>query len=98
MAQPPIHPGYHIEVEEALNLSPIRAAQQPGMPRHRLAGIIRGRHGIPADATLRPGTWLKTSPEFWMNLQHASGSTSCSKSGALRFGSKLLQATVCACA
>ena len=96
MAQPPIHPGYHIEVEEALNLSPIRAAQQPGMPRHRLAGIIQGGHGILADTSLRPGTWLKTSPELWMNLHTTSGSTSCSKSGARRLGSKFQQATVCA--
>jgi antitoxin HigA-1 len=38
---------------------------------NRLNELIRAKRGVTADTALRLAKLLKTSPEFWMNLQNA---------------------------
>ncbi len=67
----PTHPG-EILLEEflkPLRLSQVEAAEKMGIPLNRLNEIIRGKRGITADTSWRLAKLLKTSPEFWMNLQ-----------------------------
>jgi plasmid maintenance system antidote protein VapI len=40
------------------------------MPRPRIERIIREKKGISANTALRLGTYFRTSPEFWLNLQN----------------------------
>jgi addiction module HigA family antidote len=53
------------------NLSQSDAAAKMGIPLNRLNEIIRGKRGVTADTALRLAKLLKTSAEFWMNLQTA---------------------------
>ncbi len=67
------HPG-EILLEEFLKpsgVSQVAAAHQMEMSVNRLNELIRGRRGVTADTALRLAGLLKTSPEFWMNLQAA---------------------------
>ena len=53
----------------------VNPTERPEVPRtaveilNRLNEIIRGRRGVTADTAWRLSKLLKTSPEFWMNLQ-----------------------------
>jgi len=69
----PTHPG-----EILLNefLTPLRftqtgAAEKMGISLNRLNELINGKRGVTADTALRLAKLLKTTPEFWMNLQNA---------------------------
>ena len=67
----PTHPG-EILVEEflkPLQLSQAEAATKMGISANRLNEVIRGKRGVTADTALRLAKLLKTTPEFWMNLQ-----------------------------
>ncbi len=69
----PTHAG-EILLEEFLKprkLSQIDAADQMGMSANRLNELIRGKRGVTADTALRLAKLLKTTPEFWLNLQNA---------------------------
>ena len=69
----PTHPG-EILLEEfltPLNLSQVSAAEKMGISTNRLNELIRGKRGVTADTALRLAKLLKTTPEFWMNLQNA---------------------------
>jgi antitoxin HigA-1 len=69
----PTHPG-EILLEEflkPLGLSQFAAAQKMGMSANRLNELIRGKRGVTADTALRLAKLLKTTPEFWLNLQNA---------------------------
>ena len=39
------------------------------MPPNRVTAILNDERGITGDTAIRLGTFFKTSPEFWMNLQ-----------------------------
>jgi addiction module HigA family antidote len=71
--RPPTHAG-EILLEEflkPLNLSQVEAADKMGISQNRLNELIRGKRGVTADTALRLAKLLKTTPEFWLNLQNA---------------------------
>ena len=69
----PTHPGEML-LEEFLkpkNMTQLAAAEKMGISFNRLNEIINGKRGVTADTALRLAKLLKTTPEFWMNLQNA---------------------------
>lgn len=71
--RPPTHAG-EILLEEflkPLKLTQVDAAEKMGMSLNRLNELIRGKRGVTADTALRLAKLLKTTPEFWLNLQNA---------------------------
>jgi addiction module HigA family antidote len=69
----PTHAG-EILLEEflkPLNLTQVQAADKMGISGNRLNELVRGKRGVTADTALRLAKLLKTTPEFWMNLQNA---------------------------
>lgn len=71
--RPPTHPGEMLlkEFLVPLGLTQMGAAERMGISLNRLNELIRGKRGMTADTALRLAKLLKTSPEFWMNLQVA---------------------------
>jgi addiction module HigA family antidote len=67
----PTHPGEVLleEFLKPLEMTQVTAADKMGIPLNRLNEIIRGKRGVTADTAWRLSKLLKTSPEFWMNLQ-----------------------------
>ena len=71
--RPPTHAG-EILLEDflkPLNLTQVQAAEKMGISLNRLNELIRGKRGVTADTALRLAKLLKTTPEFWLNLQNA---------------------------
>ena len=71
LRRPPTPPGEML-LEEFLRpaaMSQVEAARRMKMPLNRLNEIIHGKRGVSADTALRLAKLLRTSPEFWMNLQ-----------------------------
>jgi addiction module HigA family antidote len=71
--RPPTHAG-EILLEEflkPLKLTQVEAAEKMGISLNRLNELIRGKRGVTADTALRLAKLLKTTPEFWLNLQNA---------------------------
>jgi addiction module HigA family antidote len=71
--RPPTHPG-EILLEEflkPLDMTQVQAADKMDISANRLNELIRGKRGVTADTALRLAKLLKTTPEFWMNLQTA---------------------------
>lgn len=66
-----IHPGEILAKEflRPLKLTPYKLGQAAVIPASRLYEIIEGRRGITPDTALRLAAALRTSPEFWLNLQ-----------------------------
>src|SRR5213592_3405346 len=74
---PAIAPG-EILLEEflkPLELGQVEAARRLEISLNRLNEIVNGKRGITADTALRLAKLLKTTPEFWMNLQPRGIST-----------------------
>ena len=69
----PVSPGEMLleEFLKPIGMTQVDAANKMGISVNRLNELIRGKRGITADTALRLGKLLKTSPEFWMNLQAA---------------------------
>ena len=67
---PPLHPGEVLREEfmEPLGLTAYALAKACRVPRTRIERIAREEIGITAD-TVRLGRYLKTTPQFWLNLQ-----------------------------
>jgi len=68
---PANHPG-ELLLEEYLKpvgVGQVEASKQLGVSLNRLNEIVLGKRGITADAALRLGRFLKTSPQLWMRLQ-----------------------------
>jgi len=59
------------EFLKPMNLTQVQAAQKMGVSVNRLNELIRGKRGVTADTALRLAKLLKTTPEFWLNLQNA---------------------------
>lgn len=68
---PPIHPGEILEQEfmRPLGLTKYRLAKDTGMPADRVGRIVAGTRSISADTALRLARYLRTTPQFWLNLQ-----------------------------
>jgi len=70
-ALPPLHPGEVLREEflVPLGLSAGKLAKACDVPRTRIERIAREELGISGDTAVRLGKALRTTPEFWMNLQ-----------------------------
>ena len=69
----PIHPG-EILVEEFLTpmgISQVELARRMGVPVQRVNTLINGKRDMSAETAILLSRALKTSSEFWMNLQVA---------------------------
>jgi addiction module HigA family antidote len=67
----PFHPG-EILLDEfliPLNMTQIALSEMTGWTRARV--LIKGKHGITADAALDLSEALGTNPAFWLNMQAA---------------------------
>ena len=69
----PTHPGEILLTEflEPLGISQLELAKRLGVPVQRINTLINGKRGITAETALLLAKELKTTPEFWMNLQNA---------------------------
>ena len=65
------HPGEVLNEEflKPLGMSINALAITLRVPAIRIGAILKGERSVTADAALRLGRFLDTSPEFWMNLQ-----------------------------
>ncbi len=69
----PTHPG-EILLEEFLKpmgISQVEFAKKIGVPLQRINTLIKGKRGMTAETAILISENLKTTPEFWMNLQAA---------------------------
>lgn len=68
---PPIHPGEILREEYLvpLKMSAGRLAGELHVPRTRIERLIKEETSITPDTALRLAKFLRTSPEFWMNMQ-----------------------------
>jgi addiction module HigA family antidote len=69
----PTHPG-EILLEEFLKpmgISQVEFAKKIGVPLQRINTLINGKRGMTAETAILISKNLKTTPEFWMNLQAA---------------------------
>lgn len=69
----PIHPGEILREEylQPLEMSANQLAQAIDVPTNRITEIVAERRAITADTALRLGKALRTTPQFWLNLQQA---------------------------
>lgn len=69
----PVHPG-EVLVEEFLTpmgISQVELARRMGVPVQRVNTLINGKRDMSAETAILLSRALKTSSEFWMNLQVA---------------------------
>jgi len=69
----PTHPG-EILLEEflkPLSMSQVELARRMGIPIQRINTLINGKRDMTAETAILLSRALKTSSEFWMNLQVA---------------------------
>ena len=71
--RPPTHPGEMLlqEFLKPMKLSQVELARRMGVPIQRVNTLINGKRGITAQTALLLSRELKTTAEFWMNLQGA---------------------------
>jgi addiction module HigA family antidote len=69
----PVPPGEVLDEEflKPLRLTANALAKAIGVPPNRITAILKNARGVTGDTAIRLGTFFKTSPEFWMNLQMA---------------------------
>ena len=67
----PTHPGEILLTDflEPMGLSQVQLAHRMGVPVQRVNTLINGKRDITAETAILLSRVLKTSPEFWMNLQ-----------------------------
>jgi antitoxin HigA-1 len=67
----PIHPGEILREEylAPLGMSANALAHAIGVPANRISDVLRAKRAVTADTALRLARALKTSPQFWLNLQ-----------------------------
>lgn len=69
----PTHPG-EILLQEFLgpmSLSQVELAHRMGVPVQRINTLVNGKRDMTAETAILLSRALKTTPEFWMNLQDA---------------------------
>jgi antitoxin HigA-1 len=69
----PTHPGEVLQEEflGPLEIPQTRFAEHIGVPVQRINELINGKRGITPDTAWLLARALRTTPEFWMNLQAA---------------------------
>ena len=69
----PSHPGEILlqEFLQPMNLSQVELARRMAVPVQRVNTLINGKRNMTAETAILLSRVLKTSPEFWMNLQDA---------------------------
>jgi len=69
----PTHPGKILLLEflEPMKLSQVELAKKMGVSVQRINTLINGKRDVTAETAILLGIILKTTPEFWMNLQVA---------------------------
>lgn len=67
----PTHPGdiLYYEFLEPLKMTQVDLAKKMKVPIQKINTLISGKRGVTAETALLLAQVLKTSPEFWMNLQ-----------------------------
>ena len=69
----PTHPGEILlqDFLEPLGMSQVELANRMGVPVQRVNTLINGKRDVTAETAILLSRVLKTSAEFWMNLQDA---------------------------
>ena len=69
----PAHPGEILlqEFLEPIELSQVELARRMGVSVQRVNTLVNGKRDVTAETAILLGRSLKTTPEFWMNLQDA---------------------------
>ena len=69
----PSHPGEILlqEFLEPMGLSQVELARRMEVPVQRVNTLVNGKRDITAETAILLSRVLKTTPEFWMNLQDA---------------------------
>ena len=69
----PTHPGEILQEEflEPMGLSQVELAHRMGVPVQRVNTLVNGKRDVTAETAILLSRALKTTPEFWMNLQDA---------------------------
>jgi addiction module HigA family antidote len=67
----PIHPGEILQEEflDPLGASAAELARAIHVPPNRVTRLINGQASVTPDTALRLARALRTTPEFWLNLQ-----------------------------
>jgi addiction module HigA family antidote len=67
----PTHPGEVLleEFLKPLGMSQVALAAKMSVPIQRVNTLINGKRDVTAETAVLLARALKTSPEFWMNLQ-----------------------------
>lgn len=67
----PIHPGeiLYEEFLRPLGVSAAELARRIHVPTNRITRLVRGQVSVTPDTALRLARALRTTPEFWLNLQ-----------------------------
>lgn len=67
----PVHPGEVLREEylEPLNLTPHALAKALHLAPSRVNDVVLERRGITAETAVYLARYLRTTPQFWMNLQ-----------------------------
>jgi antitoxin HigA-1 len=67
----PIHPGEILREEylTPMGMSANAFAHAIKVPTNRMSEILREKRAVTADTALRLARVLRTTPEFWLNLQ-----------------------------
>lgn len=69
----PTHPGEMLlhEFLKPMKLTQMELASRMGVPVQRINTLINGKRDMTAETAILLSRVLKTTPEFWMNLQGA---------------------------
>ena len=69
----PTHPGVILSEEflKPLGISQVALAAHIGVPVQRINELSRGKRGVTPETAWLLSQALKTTPEFWLNLQMA---------------------------
>lgn len=67
------HPGEVLleEFLEPLGITQTALAERVGISFRRVNELVNGKRGVTPDTALRLGKVFGTTPELWLNLQHA---------------------------
>lgn len=69
--RPPTAPGEILRDEflVPMGMTQVQLAQKMGVPIQRINTLITGKRGVTPETAILLSRILKTSPQFWMNLQ-----------------------------
>lgn len=69
----PTHPGQVLlqEFLAPMGLTQVELAKRMQVPIQRINTLINGKRDMTAETAILLSRALKTTPEFWLNLQHA---------------------------